>query len=101
MHRTSTSGAAVLTAKGEEREMYTDEAKMQSEQTILILPLQSEERMVGSNPKSSKEPFGRKKCQGNPEVLQKYPFLITRYRICNKCCCLGNARNTKYNSHVS
>lgn len=36
--------------------------------------LQSEERMVGSNPKSSKEPFGCKKCPGNLKALQKIPF---------------------------
>lgn len=53
--------------------MRIDQDKMQSKQTILILPLQSEERMVGSNPKSSKEPFGRKKCQGNFKALQKNP----------------------------
>lgn len=56
--------AAMQMAK-REREVYADEAKIQSKQTVFILPLQSEERMVGSNPKSSKEPFGRQKCQGN------------------------------------
>lgn len=48
--------------------------KPKCSQTVLILPLQSEERMVGSNPESSKEPFGGKKCQGNSRALQKIPF---------------------------
>jgi len=47
---------------------------MQLKQTVFILALQDEERMVGSNPKPSKEPFGCKKCQGNVRALHDIPF---------------------------
>lgn len=58
----------------QQQEVYTDEAKMQLKQTVFILALQDEERMVGSNPKPSKEPFGCKKCQGNVRALHDIPF---------------------------